>query len=546
MLTKFTIPSILLAASCAYAAVGIAPNHLHGRQFDRCSNFVIRRNIFQHDELPIKKGSLRVRIDRADPGKHLRQWDRTQDTKTCHVKVSFVPDDKDSTTDNVVTFALYLPSKSDWNDRLITVGSDMFDGGMAYDAMFQYMAHGYAAVSTDMGHDEKGPDALDGMGEHDTQVDWAWRAMKYSVPMAKDVVKVFYDLDDDAEDEKELRSYYSGCGMGGRQGLRHLQEDVDAFDGLLIGAPAWDVNNFMTWATYIQSLAPQTNFTQDNANRLFSVITEVCEFDTETDTIARPTACESRFRDKRTQWLEALCENDQQTGCFDGQKELNTAVLRMDDIDVPGGDSLMREGLDITAAPNWDAWNAQPFADLAKKFSNAMFGEEISWSGDGQEYFKAMQKWHDKSDMKPSVDPSSDAIQNFKGKVIMYHGLKDGVMPAGATHRFYNEAKWSDRTENFKYYEIPGLEHCFNKDVKQFPWYVGGVGLPPVGADKALPFIPKDKDDMFGDGTDAMEALTAWVEDGREPGDLEAVGFDPVTLEVEKREKISPTDKDRR
>ena len=46
-----------------------------------------------------------------------------------------------------------------------------------------------------------------------------------------------------------MNSYYSGCSAGGRQGLKEVQLFPEAFDSVLVGAPAWDtysLNNYVT------------------------------------------------------------------------------------------------------------------------------------------------------------------------------------------------------------------------------------------------------------------------------------------------------------
>lgn len=52
----------------------------------------------------------------------------------------------------------------------------------------------------------------------------------------KDLVRIFYG-------KPQTKSYYSGCLMGGRQGMKSAQDFPEYFDGILAGAPAIAFNN---------------------------------------------------------------------------------------------------------------------------------------------------------------------------------------------------------------------------------------------------------------------------------------------------------------
>ncbi len=92
--------------------------------------------------------------------------------------------------------------------------------------------YGFATVSSGNGHNSAGGDLSWGTSEA-ALLDWGYRAMHGTVVVGKALTRAYYGAD-------ATYSYYSGCSTGGRQGLREVQYDADTFDGLLVGAPAWD------------------------------------------------------------------------------------------------------------------------------------------------------------------------------------------------------------------------------------------------------------------------------------------------------------------
>jgi feruloyl esterase len=61
-----------------------------------------------------------------------------------------------------------------------------------------------------------------------------------SVGTGKKLAKSFYGKSHD-------KSYYLGCSLGGRQGIKAAEKFPDDFDGIIAGAPALDFNNLASW-----------------------------------------------------------------------------------------------------------------------------------------------------------------------------------------------------------------------------------------------------------------------------------------------------------
>ncbi len=132
-------------------------------------------------------------------------------------------------------FALKLPT--DWNDRFQMVGNGGTAGVISLGAVDSALRLGFAAVSTDTGHDAaKEPLATfahltpENPNAHRKFVDFAYLSVHETAVLAKQIIQAYYGT-------RPKYSYWVGCSTGGRQGLQEAQRYPEDFDGLVIGAP---------------------------------------------------------------------------------------------------------------------------------------------------------------------------------------------------------------------------------------------------------------------------------------------------------------------
>ena len=132
-------------------------------------------------------------------------------------------------------FAIKLPTA--WNDRFEMVGNGGTAGTISMGAVDNAVRKGFAAASTDTGHDAA-KEALatfayetpDNPNGHRKFLDFAYLAVHETAVLSKQVIHAYYGA-------APRYSYWVGCSTGGRQGLQEAQRYPDDFDGLVVGAP---------------------------------------------------------------------------------------------------------------------------------------------------------------------------------------------------------------------------------------------------------------------------------------------------------------------
>lgn len=134
---------------------------------------------------------------------------------------------------------LGLPSM--WNGRFQGVGGGGWTTGFP-SSMVPAISQGYAAASTDGGHDGVGQTpqraladswALNSPGNIDLYAlqNFASVALNDMTVLGKQLTEAYYG-------KRISKSYWVGCSTGGRQGLMLAQRYPDAYDGILAHAPA--------------------------------------------------------------------------------------------------------------------------------------------------------------------------------------------------------------------------------------------------------------------------------------------------------------------
>lgn len=149
-----------------------------------------------------------------------------------------------------------------------------------------------------------------------------------------------------------------------------------------------------------------------------------------------------------------------------------------------------------------------------------------------------------------SINPGNANADDFDlspfakrgGKLIHYHGLSDGLIPAGSSIYFHKQVlatlipKGINVPEFYKFYLIPGMQHCAGS-VNDAPWYIAGGGQPfPLG-----PTVSGVTG--FNDAKhNALLALMQWVEHGTAPEEIIATKYvnDTVIAGVKRQRPLCP------
>jgi feruloyl esterase len=150
----------------------------------------------------------------------------------CRVRLTMTPATK---------IEVWMPP-SGWNGNFEAVGNGGKAGEISYPAMATALNAGYAAASTDTGHEGSEAETRWALGHPELVNDFAYRAIHEMTVTATKVIEAFYGTG-------PRFSYFNGCSTGGRQGLMEAQRYPDDYNGILSGDP-------VIYYTHLQAAAP--------------------------------------------------------------------------------------------------------------------------------------------------------------------------------------------------------------------------------------------------------------------------------------------------
>lgn len=118
------------------------------------------------------------------------------------------------------------------------------------------------------------------------------------------------------------------------------------------------------------------------------------------------------------------------------------------------------------------------------------------------------------------------------GKILMYHGGADSLIPTGSSKVFYNKVtetlapRGIDLDDFYRFFLVPGMSHCSGS--ANAPWYIAGGSQSLSNVTHSVPGY-EDADH------DVILALMKWVEEGSAPDKIIATKFvnDTATEGVE-------------
>ncbi|KAI1426633.1 Tannase/feruloyl esterase [Xylaria sp. FL1777] len=424
-------------------------------------------------------------------------------------------------------FGMFLPDN--WNTRFLAIGSYSFFGGINWLEMGVGVKYGGVALATDTGH-SSGVGDITWANTTQKQVNWAYQALQGSIYLGKVLAERYYN-------QRITYSYFSGCSTGGRQGLKHIQLDPNVFDGALIGAPAWDTKHLMPWLSKLATwnLPESASYSLNNAglfSRLQAEVVKQCDsLDGVTDNIvSSPSACRQKF-----DITKIRCDvSSNKTSCWT-KAQTETAAKMYADY-VTGDGKLVYKGSEYSSELDWatfllpavinndsqnvrrnfDAQYERYFMDYGIKWQTTSYNDSVVGDAEAR----------DERIVKASADQFDLGAFRSRGKIIMYGGLADNVVPVQHTTYYYNRTveAMGDVGDFFRYFQIPGMSHCWGTpDNVKAPWMIGSAGQsvqrPPYASAWSVPL-------GFNDSRhDALLALMDWVEKGQEVSQIIASEF---------------------
>jgi feruloyl esterase len=413
-----------------------------------------------------------------------------------------------------VHIAVWLPA--DWNGRFQGIGGGGYTCGIFYApqpglvnaSLVAALKGGYAAASTDCGganliEASTGNWALKPDGRLDTsRIDqWASVGIHDMTVAGKAVTRAFYP-------GKIRYAYFNGCSTGGREALMEAQRHPADYNGIVSGAPAINWSRWVPAAIWPALVMNQMHdaLPACKQDAFTKAVVKACDGrDGVTDgIIGDPAAC--NWKADKLIGLSTPCGTITATDATvmnkiwqgpvtaDGRslwwglaRGASTAVVATTTTTtngvttpVPEGHALSWLGTWLQRNPNWD-WNTLTFTQFNKLFTQSV-----------QEFSSTID----------TDDPDLSTFKGNGGKILIWHGLADQLIPSQGTIQYYRHVQHAmggaAKTNSFaRLFLAPGAAHCSN-----------AAGPTP---------------------TDPLAAMVKWVEHRQAPQSIPAALTDPAT-----------------
>ncbi len=396
----------------------------------------------------------------------------------CRVAATLTP-----TSDSLITVEVWLPV-ANWNGKFMGVGNGGWAGSINHNALSSALGRGYAAASTDTGHE--GPRATFALGHPEKLIDYAHRAVHEMTVKAKSVIAAFYG-------RGPRFSYWNGCSTGGKQGLTAAQRYPADYDGIIAGAPA----NYMLhlhasqiWVAQAVHKEPASFIPPAKYPAIHAAVLDACDAkDGVRDGVLEdPSRC-------RFDPASMACKSDDGPTCLTAEQVEAARKIYAGPVNPRTGERVF-PGLAPGSELGWHVLaGPEPLPFGIDTFKYVVFGNPewdwrtLNWDGD---IGKA-----DAVDggTNNAINPDLRPFFARGGKLFLFHGWNDEHIAPGNTIDYYSSVVAAlggvDRIDaSMRLFMVPGMTHCR-----------GGEGCSTF---------------------DRTAAIERWVEEGLVPNRIEA------------------------
>lgn len=355
--------------------------------------------------------------------------------------------------DSEIGIEIWLPAAERWNGKLVGTGNGGYSSRLSYGAMEQALAQGYATAGTDTGH--TGEDLKFGVGHPEKIVDWGHRAVHVMTETAKLVVRAYYG-------RFAARAYFSGCSTGGHQALMEAQRYPADYDGIVAGAPGNNrvrLNTAFLWAW--------TALNQDAASALPAAKLPVLNR-------AAVAACDELdgvkdglIGDPRRCGFDAgslLCRGGDGDDCLTAGQV--AAVRRIyDGARNPRTRESLYPGWAKGSEAGWAGYFVGKTQPVRLEFWRDWVFHDPAWEPRTFDFDRDVEYADAKMSFLVANDANLAGFRARQGKLLMYHGWADPVVPAEDSIRYYERVQKemggaAQVSAFFRLFLAPGMGHC--------------------------------------------------------------------------------------
>jgi len=375
-----------------------------------------------------------------------------------------------------------------WNGKFVGVGGGGFNGSLSIAGVVlrSPLGKGYASAVTDAGHA-----MADGAAwAHNDPVriaDFGNRANHMAAVFSKELLAAYYG-------QAPKRSYFDGCSNGGRDALMLAQRYPDDFDGIVAGAPAayWSdmsaafIANRNTLKVFGDTLGVKLQVVHD------AVVAKCDAIDGVRDgVIERPGQCS--FDPSEVQ-----CKAGDTSACL--SKDEADALRTIYQGHRLADGSQVYPGFTVGSEMDAGGWRntTAGTGTLGIEFYRWMVYGDPDWSPNTFDLNRDHAAGRER--VGPLVDASNPDITAFTqkgGKLLLWHGWNDALIPADSTIKYYQAVETqlgAEAASSVRLFMAPGVNHC-------------GGGDGPGNFDK-------------------LAEIDRWIESGKPPVQIIATKYD--------------------
>lgn len=397
-----------------------------------------------------------------------------------------------------IGFELRLPKQ--WNGRFLYQGNGGIDGvvqpalgGFGGGPVTHALQQGFAVLSSDAGHSGAKPDF--GV-DPQARLDYGYQAVAKLTPMAKSAIRATYGKGPD-------RSYFAGCSNGGRHALVAASRYFKDYDGILAGAPGYNLPKaavanlaaarlYQTVATVpvTDHITLATAVTDAERQVVATAVTQKCDaLDGVKDGMVQDVAaCQATFNLKTD---VPTCTGERNGTCLTpAQKDVLSQVFRgtTNSKGVPfytsfpydPGFGAGRSGVTSGGSPVGSGiafWEYFASTNLDSGSTGIVFQvPPVSPAGFNPLNFSlttdldqlhanvfATNSVYAESSMSFMTPPNPTRMQGLRdrgGKIMVYHGVSDSIFSAHDTQAWFEGVSQNTGNDFARFYPVPGMGHC--------------------------------------------------------------------------------------